>query len=211
MYKKSHTILFILFVIIAVVCASLILFRGRALSAKKDQEKILESAREIAWPEGTDEELWDYETGDFKDPKTREMFNEIGYSGDEQYDYTVCGHFVDLVVYRALAVRTCLLPEDVDADYAELPKELEIVHEGKIRDFPLQPGDIIRYKKIKASNGHHSEHALVYCGGDDKLVAESGICIRYPVIRSALLEDGTLKWDSDEVLVDTLQVIRPGT
>jgi hypothetical protein len=79
------------------------------------------------------------------------------------------------------------------------------VHTGAIGDFELCPGDIIRYKKNK-KNGARSQHALIYYGND--LLAESGINIRYPIIRSVYVDDSLKKWDTEEVDLDTLQVIR---
>ena len=167
---------------------------------------IIHSVNKYAWPVNTDESKWLYETGNFKDGDIRNLYKELGYKyTDKDSDYTACNHFVDVIVYDALGIKMHTMPKSVFLGWGDLPEEFEIVHEGKIGDFKLMPGDIIRYKKNKM-NGHRSQHSMIYYGNG--LVAEAGIRIRYPVIESVYLRNGVAKWDSEETDLDTLQVIR---
>lgn len=168
--------------------------------------KILASVDKYAWPEGTDAEKWDYDTGGFKDDDVRKVYAELGYDEtDADSDLTPCNHFVDVAVYDALGVKMHIMPEDAYDDWEELPEEFEIVHEGPIDDFGLMPGDIVRYKKNKKA-GYRSQHSLIYYG--DGLIAEAGIRCRYPVIYSEYYGSDIVKWERDEVDRDTIQVIR---
>ena len=170
------------------------------------EAKILSSVEAYAWPNGTDKDKWDYDTGGFKNDEVRKLYAELGYDKlDADSDMTPCNHFVDVVVYDALGIKMHVMPEDAYEDWGELPSEFEIVHEGPIDDFGLLPGDIIRYKKNKAS-GYRSQHSLIYYG--DGLIAEAGIQTRYPVIYSEYYGSDIIKWEREEVDKDTIQVIR---
>lgn len=169
-------------------------------------EKIVLSVEKYAWPDGTDKEKWDYDTGGFKDDAIRELYAEFGYDEtDADSDLTPCNHFVDVAVYDALGIKMEVMPIDPYEDWADLPDNFKIVHEGSIDDFPLMPGDIVRYKKNK-KGGWRSQHAFIYYGNG--LIAEAGIRTRYPVIYSEYHGSETIKWERDEVDQDTIQVIR---
>ena len=168
--------------------------------------KILASVDKYAWPEGTDKEKWDYDTGGFKNDEVRKIYAKLGYDEtDIDCDYTPCNHFVDVAVYDALGIKMHIMPEDAHDNWEELPPEFEIVHEGPIDDFGLLPGDIVRYKKNKKA-GYRSQHSFIYYGNG--LIAEAGIRTRYPVIYSEYYGSDIIKWERDEVDRDTIQVIR---
>jgi len=168
--------------------------------------KIIDSVDKYAWPDGTDSEKWDYDTGGFKNDDVRGLYEELGYGEtDQDSDYTPCNHFVDVVVYDALNTKIHIMPEDPYDDWEPLPKNFKIVHEGPINDFGLMPGDIVRYKKNK-KGGWRSQHSFIYYG--DGLIAEAGVRTRYPVIYSEYHGSDIIKWERDEVDQDTIQVIR---
>lgn len=168
--------------------------------------QILLSVDKYAWPNGTEEEKWDYDTGNFKDDSVREIYATLGYDEtDIDSDLTPCNHFVDAMVYDALGVKISIMPFDPYEDWEELPSNFKIVHEGPINDFSLMPGDIVRYKKNK-KGGIRSQHSFIYYG--DGLIAEAGIRTRYPVIYSEYYGGETIKWERDEVDKQTIQVIR---
>ena len=169
-------------------------------------QQIVLSAEKYAWPDGTDPEKWDYETGGFKDDAIRHLYTELGYDETDSYcDLTPCNHFVDVMVYDALGIKMEIMPIDPNDEFAELPENFKIVHEGPIGDFGLMPGDIIRYKKDKKGNWQ-SHHALIYCGNG--MIAEAGTRTRYPVIYSEYYGNETIKWERDGVDQETIQVIR---
>lgn len=168
--------------------------------------KIVASVDKYAWPNGTDREKWDYDTGGFKDDSVRDIYAVLGYDDtDYDSDYTPCNHFVDVAVYAAIGEKISIMPEDPYEDWGELPSSFKIVHEGPIEDFELKPGDIVRYKKNK-KGGWRSQHAFIYYG--DGLIAEAGIRTRYPVVYSEYYGSDIVKWERDEVDQDTIQVIR---
>ncbi len=221
-YGKAITLLFMIIVIIFAISLTTVhkdvvektiyktlksIYSNNELWQKNlPQKKILASVDKLAWPFGTEKEKWLYGYGDFKYEGSRDIYKELGYEKtDADCDYTACNHFVDVVVYDALGVKIHIMPNDARENWEELPEEFEIVHEGSLDGFELQPGDIVRYKKNKA-DGRRSQHSFIYYGGDK--LAESGIRIRYPVIRSIWLDSGKLKWKTQEVDTPTIQVIR---
>lgn len=164
--------------------------------------KIIESVDKIAHSIDTDEEKWKYHTGDLKNNSVDDIYNSLGYTSG--VDKSKCYTFVDVVIYDALNEIVHTMPDDPTQEFEQFPDCFEVVHRGSINNFKLEPGDIIRYKKIKKS-GRKSQHSLIYY--KDKYIAESGIKIRYPIIYR-YDKNGKIKWENKEVVQDTIEVIR---
>ena len=168
-----------------------------AVPKKTKAEKLVASAKRLAWKKGTPKKKYAYGTGKPTDAMKKAM-NKRGY--DSKVEYSDCGYCQNTVIYDALGTMTKVLGS-VKADFPKV-SGFDVVWEGKkIVSGVLKPADIIRYKKRKRK----SHHTLMYLGNND--FSEGGRKIRFFVIRH-FDKLSKAKFNKSNVDIDTLQVLR---
>ena len=161
------------------------------VSTTPNADKIVKSIYALAWPKDTAKSKWAYDTGAPTADMKKAMIAR-GYKTKIQF--SDCGYCVNTVVYNALELKLKFLSSP-STPFSTSKEGFKIVHTGKIENFKLKPGDIIRYKK---TNG--GQHILFYLGGG--LIAEGGRGTRFFVIRKST------KYNDSNVKFNTLQVLR---
>lgn len=162
------------------------------VSATPKADKIVETAKALAWAYGTAQKKWKYATGA---PKTVMKTAMTKYGYDTKVKRSDCGYCINTVVRTALGGKFKALAGVKE----KFPSNdgFEIVFSGKaIPANVLKPGDIIRYKKTKGS-----QHVLMYLGNNR--IAEGGRKVRFFVIRK-----DEKKYNASNVRKSTIQVLR---
>lgn len=165
-------------------------------------EKLVATAKELAWPKGTPTKKYAYKIKGSK--PTAKMITALKKRGfTKRIDWSDCGKVLDAVIYTALGITTRVL-KGVHESFPKV-SGFEVVWQGKpIPSGVLKPGDIIRYKKKKKKK-IKSQHTLMYIGNND--LAEGGRGIRFFVIKHFKYLSKA-KFNKKNVAFETLQVLR---
>lgn len=119
-------------------------------------QKLLDKAKELAWPYGTPAKKYSYKTGA---PKAvcKKAMKKYGWASNKA-ELSDCGNFISTVVRESGVNKSFKALHGLKDPFPKSEKGFQIVHKGKaIPAGLLKPGDIIRYKK---TNGH--QHAMMY-------------------------------------------------
>lgn len=169
-------------------------------TTKTNAEKLVASAKKLAWAKGTPTKKYAYKTGSPTSAMKKAM-NKRGY--DDKEEYSDCGYCLNTVIYDGLGIKTKVL-NDVDDPFPKV-EGFEVVWQGKkIPKGLLKAGDIMRYKKKKKKK-ITSQHALMYMGNND--LAEGGRGIRFFVMKHFKFFTRA-KFNKKNVAFSTLQVLR---
>lgn len=165
-------------------------------------EKLVATAKELAWPKGTPTKKYAYKIKGSK--PTAKMITALKKRGfTKRIDWSDCGKVLDAVIYKAFGITTRVL-KGVHESFPKV-SGFEVVWQGKpIPSGVLKPGDIIRYKKKKKKK-IKSQHTLMYIGNND--LAEGGRGIRFFVIKHFKYLSKA-KFNKKNVAFETLQVLR---
>ena len=155
---------------------------------------LIAQANRYCWPYGTPESKWSYKTGAPTDKYRAGLKYYMNKSS--KMDLSDCGYFIDTCVRAAGLGANFIILKGSKQPFPAVPKNMTIVHKGKIPSGVLKPGDIIRYKK---KNG--GQHTLMYYAAGK--IAEAGRGYRFPVIRK-----DTNKYNASNVILSTIEVIR---
>lgn len=165
-------------------------------------EKLVATARELAWPKGTKSSKYDFKKKGSR-PTTQMIaaMKKRGYTNRE--DQSDCGYDLNTVIYKALGIKTKVLGA-VHESFPDV-EGFEIAWQGKkIPKGLLKAGMMVRYKKKKKKK-IRSQHAFMYMGNND--IAEGGRGIRFFVIKHFKYFT-TAKFNKKNVAFETLQVLR---
>ena len=162
---------------------------------KSKTEKILASAKTLAWAYGTPEKKYRYKTGAPKSVCKKAMKK---YSwADSKAEMSDCGNFVSTIVRESGIDKSFKALHGTKTPFPNTEKAFNIVHTGAIPKGFLKAGDIIRYKK---KNGH--QHAMLYYATGK--VCEASHHTFFGVIR----KDTKRYDDGSKVKKNTIQVLR---
>lgn len=166
------------------------------VSATPKADKLVATAKELAWAKGTATKKYAYATGK-PTAKMKAAMQKRGY--DSKKEYSDCGYCQNTIIYTALGITTKVLKGNKDAFPAV--SGFEVVYKGKkIVSGVLKPGDIIRYKK---KNG--KQHVLMYIGNND--FVEGGRGVRFFVWKHFKYLSKA-KFHKKNVKISTLEVLR---
>lgn len=162
---------------------------------KTNAEKLLETAKKLAWAYGTPEKKYKYKTGA---PKAvcKKAMKDYGWA-DNKGELSDCGNFNSTIVRKSGVDKTYKALHGEKTPFPKTEKAFNIVHKGTIPKGFLKPADIIRYKK---KNGH--QHVMMYFGNGK--VCEASHYSVFGVIR----KDTKRYNDGSKVKKDTIQVLR---
>lgn len=160
-------------------------------------EKLVATAKELAWAKGTKASKYAYATGK-PTTKMKAAMKKRGY--DSKADYSDCGYCQNTVIYIALGITTRVLKGNKDAFPTVSGFEVVWKEGTKIPSGVLKPGDIIRYKK---TNG--KQHTLMYIGNND--FVEGGRTVRFFVWKHFKYLSKA-KFNKANVKKSTLEVLR---
>jgi len=138
-------------------------------------QKLVNKAKDLAWPYGTDKKKYAYKTGA---PRAvcKAAMKKYGWA-DSKAELSDCGNFVSTIVRESGVDKSFKALHGVKTPFPTKEAKFNIVHKGKaIPSGLLKPGDIIRYKKL---NG--KQHAMMYFG--DGKVCEASHKNLFGVIR----------------------------
>ena len=162
---------------------------------KSKTEKILGSAKTLAWAYGTPEKKYRYKTGA---PKAvcKKAMKKYGWA-DSKAEMSDCGDFLSTIVMESGVDKSFKALHGTKTPFPKTEKAFNIVHTGAIPKGFLKAGDIIRYKK---KNGH--QHAMLYYATGK--VCEASHHTFFGVIR----KDTKRYDDGSKVKKNTIQVLR---
>ena len=165
-------------------------------TVKSNADKIADEAVALAWAEGTPSRKWLYLTGDARSVYKTALKKFLGHT--TRAARSDCGYFVSTCVRASGVAKDFIALKGNKDAFPSVPKNMEIVHRGRVADGYLKRGDIVRYKK---SSG--SQHTYIVLGSN--LIAEAGRKVRFPVIRKMKANS---KCNASGVKHSTIQVIR---
>lgn len=176
-----------------------------AVSATPKADKLVATAKDLAWPKGTAVKYYSYKkktgapTAKMKKAMQKRGYGDTKDAKKNRIAYTDCGYCQNTVIFVALGITTKVLRSNKES----FPKVsgFDVVFEGKkIPSGVLKPGDIIRYKKKSGS-----QHVLMYIGNND--LAEGGRKVRFFVIKH-FPQISKAKFNKANVKKSTLEVLR---
>ena len=163
------------------------------VTKETNTQKLLKTAKELAWAYGTPKKKYSYKSGAPK-AKCKTAMKRYGYDTKEKM--SDCGNFVTTVVRESGVDKSFKALHGLKDAFPKKEKAFDIVLSGKaIPKGFLKAGDIIRYKK---KNGH--QHAMFYYGNGK--ICEASHFNRFGVI---LKDDGKYNKVSKK---NTIQVLR---
>lgn len=155
-------------------------------------DKIVASAKNLAWAYGTAKSKWAYKGGS-PTTKCKTAMKKYGY--DTKKKMSDCGNFINTVV-RESGVNTHFVAQKAKKKPFPANENFDIVFKGKaVPDSVLKAGDIIRYKKTSG------QHTLMYIGGGR--LCDAGIYNRFGHI---YINDH--RYNKSNVKKSTIQVLR---
>lgn len=156
--------------------------------------KIVAKAKEFAWAYGTASKKYAYKTGAAKAAYKTALKKHMKKTA--KISQTDCGYFSSTCV-RAAGVSSSFLclPANGSKPYPAVPSTMKIAHKGKVGNFALQAGDILRWRK---TNGH--QHTVIYLGGG--YIAHASRGHAFPRIAKSK------PWNNSNVKQATIQVLR---
>ena len=167
-----------------------------AKPATPKADKLVATAKELAWAKGTATKKYAYKTGSPTSAMKKAM-NKRGYVS--KVEYSDCGYCQNTVIYIALGIKTKVLKGNKEA-FPSVTGFTVVFKGKKIPSGVLKAGDIIRYKKTTGS-----QHVLMYLGNND--FAEGGRKTRFFVIKH-FDQLSKAKFNKANVRKSTLQVLR---
>ena len=171
----------------------------KALAYKHKQtnaEKIVETAKKLAWAYGTPKKKYSVKTGE---PKAvcKKALKKYGWA-DSKAEMSDCGNNVSAAVRESGVSKTFKALHGTKTPFPETEKDFDIVIKGrKIKKDELKPGYIVRYKK---QNGN--QHVLIYMGNGK--ICEASHHSRY----FAIVKDEKKYNNSKIAKISTVQVLR---
>ena len=165
-------------------------------TVKSNADKIADEAVALAWAEGTPSRKWLYPTGDARSVYKTALKKFLGHT--TRVARSDCGYFVSTCVRASGVAKDFIALKGNKDAFPSVPKNMEIVHRGRVADGYLKRGDIVRYKKKSGS-----QHTYTVLGSN--LIAEAGRKVRFPVIRKTKANS---KCNASGVKHSTIQVIR---
>ncbi len=161
---------------------------------KTNAEKIVETAKKLAWPYGTPKKKRNYKTGAPRKVMKAAM-KKYGWA-DNKAEESDCGNAASTIVRESGVDKSFKALHGVKTPFPVKESKFNIPIKGrKIKSGELKPGDIVRYKK---RNG--KQHVLIYMG--DGKICEASHYSRFCVI----LKDN--KKYNKVSKVKTIQVLR---
>lgn len=159
--------------------------------ATNNAQRIVEKAREFAWPSGTAKKKYAYPKGSAKSAYKSALKKYMGKKA--KISQTDCGYFVSTCVRSSgTAGKFLALPASSKKKYPSVPSTMYIASKGGVGT--LQPGDVIRYRK------KGGQHTVIYLG--DGKIAHASRKHAFPRVSSSK------PWTNSNVKKSTIQVIR---
>ena len=165
-----------------------------APATSSNAQKIVDKAKEYAYPNGTASKTYAYKTGKPKASYPPALKKYMGKKA--KISQTDCGYFVNTCVRAAGLGKFTALGKNGKAAYPSLVGKLSIVSKGKkITSSMLRAGDIVRYHK---TNG--GQHVVIILGGG--LIAHASRKNAFPRIQKKA------PWNNSNVKTSSLQILR---
>ena len=157
-------------------------------------QKIIAKATAYCWKKGTAKKKYAYSTGSAKSAYKKALKKYMGKKA--KVSRSDCGYFINTCVRAAGLGKFKALPKNSSKKYPKVPSKFKIVHKGsKVPKGLLQPGDIIRYRKVGGG-----QHTVMYYGNG--YIAEANRKNYFPHISKSK------KYNGKKVKKPTIQVIR---
>ena len=165
---------------------------------KTKAEKIIAKVDELAYPYGTPKKTWAYKTGKARPEYKAALKKYLKKSA--KISQSDCGYCVSTMVRASGASKSFLALGGKGKPFPKVPSNMEVVHEGKIKNGILKPADTIRYKK--KGGGQHTLMFYKY-GEKHDYIVEAGRGHWFPAIKK-----DTKKYNKKNVKKSTIQVLR---